>query len=64
MSEERVNSTGGTPKPGRPAGDDRRRPADTPASGGEAVGDAALTEKSGQDPDVDRSKTPGRDYDV
>lgn len=28
------------------------------------MGDTALTEESAKDPDVDRSKTPGRSYDV
>ncbi|ACJ00910.1 hypothetical protein [Rhodospirillum centenum] len=62
-SEATGHPASGKHKPGPPARDDGRRPADTSAGDG-AIGDAALTEKSGQDPEVDRSKTPGRDYDV
>lgn len=46
----------GTPAPkrtGKPGGD-----ADGP------MGDSALTEEAAKDPDVDRSRTPGRSYDV
>ncbi|WP_162937416.1 hypothetical protein [Indioceanicola profundi] len=51
--------------------DDQKR-KDQPGQGGqekpkgqdEVMGDAALTEESAKDPDIDRSKTPGRDYDV
>jgi len=59
--------------PGRPATPDagaerkprpdRQQPGRQPDGQG-PMGDAQLTDESAKDKDVDRSRTPGRDYDV
>lgn len=54
-----------TDDPNRKGQPDQRHPDKSKQKPEEGpMGDSALTEEAAKDPDIDRSKTPGRAYDV